>query len=138
MTRWNGLPAEELARRIANGLKVLSEPEKVPVRRRWNDFRQVWEEFFDATGCDVCIMPVMPIAAAVTPDNVELGSKAAPGAGGDVTMKSRCRGRRRLTGSPLRSTARAVSRAESSDSPPPPPPSPPPRSVGQILRAQRN
>lgn len=86
MTRWNGLPAEELARRIANGLKVLSEPEKVPVRRRWNDFRQVWEEFFDATGCDVCIMPVMPIAAAVTPDNVELGSKAAPGAGGDVTM----------------------------------------------------
>ena len=35
MTRWNSLPPETLARRIANGLTVLTEPEKVPVRRPW-------------------------------------------------------------------------------------------------------
>ena len=79
MTRWNTLPPEDLAQRIADGLTVLSEPEKVPVRERWNGMRQKWETFFDESGADVLICPVMPIAAAVTPDQSQLETKAAPG-----------------------------------------------------------
>ena len=67
-------------------LSVLFVCVRVCLAGRWNEYRAAWEGFFDATGCDVLICPVMPIPAAVTPDDVELRRKRAPDAGGDVSM----------------------------------------------------